>query len=61
RALGIGQLRVLYSRERPAEVPVSDRALRSERANIGTMSYMPPIMGQMVAGEVLRGLLGMGK
>ncbi|MEG1751303.1 MAG: tRNA threonylcarbamoyladenosine dehydratase [Raoultibacter sp.] len=58
RALGIGQLRVLYSRERPAEVPVSDRALRSERANIGTMSYMPPIMGQMIAGEVIRGLLG---
>ena len=61
RALGIGQLRVLYSREKPAVVSVDEQVLRSERANIGTMSYMPPIMGQMIAGEVIRELLGIGK
>ncbi|MEG0072090.1 MAG: tRNA threonylcarbamoyladenosine dehydratase [Raoultibacter sp.] len=61
RARGIERLRVLYSREKPADVPIREGSAREERANIGTMSYLPPIMGQMMASEVIRGLLGIGK
>lgn len=50
RKHGIEHLRVLYSTE-------AVQALGG-RANLGTMSYVPPIMGQMIAGDVILGLLG---
>ncbi|MEG2982842.1 MAG: tRNA threonylcarbamoyladenosine dehydratase [Raoultibacter sp.] len=59
RARNIKALRVLYSPEAPVAVPVAEGATRDARSDLGTMSYMPPIMGQMIAGEVIRGLLGM--
>lgn len=62
RAQGIEELRVLYSREVPAKPVLVDGAGADEaadrRACLGTMSYMPPIMGQMIAGYVIQGLLG---
>lgn len=51
RKRGISRLRVLYSTERVSPDP--------DRAGLGTMSYAPPLMGQMIAGDVIRGLLGM--
>ena len=51
RKHGIEHLRVLYSTERVDAAP--------GRANLGTMSYAPPIMGQMIAGDVICALLGM--
>ncbi|WP_241158245.1 ThiF family adenylyltransferase [Adlercreutzia sp. ZJ138] len=59
RKRGIRKLDVLYSREQPVPVPVSEGASRSDRSNLGTVSYMPPIMGQMLAGWVIRRLAGM--
>lgn len=59
RAAGIEALPVLYSDEQPVRASVEAHADRRERAELGTMSYMPPIMGQMLAGYVIRQLLGM--
>lgn len=53
RKRGIRHLRVLYSAEEPVRVPPREGAARSERSNLGTASFMPPIMGQMIAGAVL--------
>lgn len=58
RKRGIDRLRVVYSCEQPASVAVREGAARRDRSNLGTMSYMPPIMGQMIAGAVLRELSG---
>ena len=58
RKRGIDRLRVVYSCEQPAPVAVREGAARRDRSNLGTMSYMPPIMGQMIAGAVLRELSG---
>ncbi|WP_172136432.1 tRNA threonylcarbamoyladenosine dehydratase [Adlercreutzia sp. ZJ473] len=58
RAAGVEALRVLYSPERPVRVEAAAGAARAERTELGTMSYMPPIMGQMLAGYVIRALLG---
>lgn len=60
RKRGIKRLRVLYSCEEPVRVPVREGAERRERSNLGTASYVPPIMGQMIAGEVIRELAGHG-
>lgn len=58
RKRGIRRLRVLYSCEQPVDVPVREGAQRRERSNLGTASFVPPIMGQMIAGEVLCELAG---
>ncbi len=54
RRRGIRHLRVLYSCEEPVRISATPGAARSERTDLGTASWMPPIMGQMLAGEVLR-------
>lgn len=59
RKRGIGGLRVLYSCEQPVRVPVRAGTARKERSNLGTASYVPPIMGQMIAGAVIRELAGL--
>ena len=61
RKRGIRSLRVLYSCEQPVDVPVREGAARRERSNLGTASYVPPIMGQMIAGEVICALAGIGR
>ncbi|WP_165054993.1 MULTISPECIES: ThiF family adenylyltransferase [unclassified Adlercreutzia] len=58
RTAGVEALRVLYSPEQPVRVEAAAGAARAERTELGTMSYMPPIMGQMLAGYVIRELLG---
>lgn len=58
RKQGIEHLCVLYSRERPIDggtVPASP----GTREPLGTASFMPPIMGQMLAGFVIRRLVGL--
>lgn len=56
RKRGLGRLEVLYSTEPAREAP-SDLPERGDagdgRAPLGTTSYLPPIMGQMLAGRVL--------
>ncbi len=58
RRRGIRRLRVLYSCEEP--VRTAPRAGTGERTELGTASFMPPIMGQMIAGEVIRQISGVG-
>ncbi len=61
RKRGIERLRVLYSCEQPVETAAAEGAQRRERTNLGTASFVPPIMGQMLAGEVIRALSGIGQ
>lgn len=51
-------LEVLYSYEEPVRVnnPIGSTA---KADTLGSMSYMPPIMGQMLAGKVIRRLAGL--
>ena len=60
RKRGIRSLRVLYSCEQPVDVPVKEGATRRERTNLGTASYVPPIMGHMIAGAVIRDIAEIG-
>lgn len=55
RKRGITRLKVLYSDEEPLRAPAG-----SDRSQLGTASFMPPIMGQMIAGEVIRQISGVG-
>lgn len=57
RRRGIHGLRVLYSPEEPVRPQAPDGA-SGKAATLGTMSYFPPIMGQMIAGDVILSLSG---
>jgi len=54
----IKNLRVLYSCEKPVRTVRPLEADRHDRADLGTASFMPAIMGMMIAGEVIRFLSG---
>ena len=56
---GLSDLDVLYSPERPIRHHTEARPDRRERSELGTMSFIPPIMGQMLAGFVINNLTGM--
>lgn len=59
RRRGIRGLRVLFSDEEPVRMEaISDERWMREGPLLGTMSYLPPIMGQMIASRVIRDLLG---
>lgn len=58
RKRGIEGLKVLYSCEQPRQTNMGTDWERHERKDLGTASFVPPIFGQMIAGEVLRDLAG---
>ncbi len=63
RVRGIESLDVVYSPEHPRELAGQgsgeSAAAQSDKAStLGTMSYVPPIMGYMLAGDVIRRLSG---
>lgn len=60
RAAGVHHLRVLYSTEPLPEsaVAAGAQATKEEHPTIGTMSYLPPIMGQMLAADCICTLAG---
>ena len=58
RKRGIKQLKVIYSCEQPVDTNMGSDWERVERKDLGTASFVPPIFGQMIAGEVLRDLAG---
>ena len=60
RKRGIRKLRVLYSCEQPVRTQAPAGVERDARTVLGTASWMPPIMGQMIAGEVICRLTGAG-
>lgn len=59
KARGIQHLKVLYSKEKP--VDVSGRELEEDagqrRSIPGSVSFVPPVAGLLIAGEVIRDLL----
>ncbi len=59
RRRGIHDLQVIYSDEQPVKMEaISDEQWMESGSLLGTMSYIPPIMGQMIASRVIRDLLG---
>lgn len=58
---GIFHLKVLYSKEKPVDVSGrdtgEDKGVR--RALPGSVSFVPPVAGLLIAGEVIRGLAGL--
>ena len=68
KARGIYHLKVLYSKENPLDVSVNepedenDKEDKGKRRNIpGSVSFVPPVAGPLIAGEVVRDLTGYRK
>lgn len=57
RRRGIDTLEVLFSNELPLKVEHTGSRLKGD--TLSSMSYMPPIMGKMLAGLVIRRLAGL--
>lgn len=57
---GIQKLKVLYSDEIPLKVSMemTDEPMGSKRSLPGSISFVPPVAGLMIAGEVIRELSG---
>lgn len=57
---GIKKLKVVYSKENP--VDITDRVTEEEKGNRrslpGSVSFVPPVAGLIIAGEVIRELAG---
>lgn len=65
KARGIYHLKVLYSKEKPVDVSVNepefekDREEKGSRRSIpGSISFVPPTAGLLIAGEAVRDILG---
>lgn len=60
RARGIRHLKVLYSPEKPvlAASSAAKEARMGRRAVPGSISFVPPVAGLLIAGEVIRELAG---
>ena len=61
KARGIPHLKVLYSREQPVDISgrVSEEEKGQRRAAPGSISFVPPAAGLLIAGEVVRALAGL--
>lgn len=57
RRRGIKKLEVLFSTESPLKKKNPENG--EKNGALGTMSYMPPIMGQILAGKVIQRLVGL--
>ena len=63
RKRGIRKVKVLYSREKPMK-PLADNGERkgtTDRPVPGSISFVPSVAGLMIAGEVIRDLMGKEK
>lgn len=60
KARGIFHLKVLYSREKPVDISgrSSEEVTGARRAVPGSISFVPPAAGLLIAGEVIRELAG---
>lgn len=54
---GIYHLKVLYSREQPLTPILPNEEQTSRRAVPGSISFVPPVAGLLIAGEVVRDLV----
>ncbi|MGN1267544.1 MAG: ThiF family adenylyltransferase [Dorea sp.] len=60
KARGIYHLKVLYSREKPVDVSgrVTEEEKGTRRSLPGSISFVPPVAGLLIAGEVIRDIVG---
>ena len=59
KARGIYHLKVLYSKEQPLKpVGETDEDAGTRRAIPGSVSFVPPVAGLLIAGEVIRDMIG---
>lgn len=58
RRRGVKGFEVLFSTEEPRKVAPREDAERRERTYVGTVSFVPPVAGLMLAGHVVRRVLG---
>lgn len=56
---GISKLKVLYSKEQPLTPVCPSEEVTSKRSVPGSISFVPPVAGLLIAGEVVRELLGL--
>lgn len=54
---GVFHLKVLYSREQPLKPLCESTEITSKRSTPGSISFVPPVAGLLIAGEVVRDLL----
>lgn len=57
KARGIRRLKVLYSKEQPLTPLPSQEETGGRRAVPGSVSFVPPVAGLLIAGEVIRDML----
>ena len=57
KARGIQHLKVLYSKEQPLTPILPNEEQTSKRAVPGSVSFVPPVAGLLIAGEVIRDLI----
>lgn len=55
---GIQKLKVLYSKEQPLTPVCPSEETTGKRSVPGSVSFVPPVAGLLIAGEVVRELLG---
>lgn len=60
KAAGIQHLKVLYSKEKPIDISGRDTGeQKGQRRSIpGSISFVPPVAGLLIAGEVVRDIIG---
>lgn len=58
KKLGIRSLKTVYSEEPPVSAAVTDRSGRNAPASA---PFVPPVMGFIIAGEVIKDIIGYGK
>lgn len=57
KSRGISHLKVLYSKEQPLSPVTTTDEPTTKRATPGSISFVPPVAGLLIAGEVIRDLL----
>ena len=63
KARGIYHLKVLYSKEKPVDINgrVTEEDKGTRRSLPGSVSFVPPVAGLLIAGEVIRDITGEGR
>ncbi len=61
RKRGVKKLKVVYSEEIPTTPNKGDAVPSAKRQTPGSISFVPPVAGMIIGGEVIKGLVGVAK